>query len=53
MVMTSKIHPNEEFITRMTKEQLELFRLEVEIYDNPKRYLEALRDQLNRLEIKF
>ena len=51
--MASRIHPNEEFITKMTKEQLELFRLEVEIYDNPTPYLAALRDQLNRLEIKL
>ena len=51
--MASKIHPNEEFLKEMTKEQLELFRLEVQIFDNPKLYLDALRDQLNRLEIKF
>lgn len=51
--MTSKIHPQEMFLTKMSKEQLELFKLEVEIFDNPKPYLEALKDQFNRLGIKL
>lgn len=48
-----KIHPCESFLTKMTKEQLELFKFEVETYDTPKLYLEALKDQFNRLGIKL
>jgi hypothetical protein len=48
-----KMHPNETFLTRMDATQLQLFQLEVEIYDNPKPYLAALKEQLSRLEIKL
>ena len=51
--MASKIHPNEQFLLDMKKQELELFRLEVEIYDNSKPYLEALQDQLKRLKIEL
>lgn len=48
----TKIHPCEVFLTKMTKEQIELLKLEVEI-ENPKVYLEALKDQCTRLGIKL
>lgn len=48
----TQIHPCEAFLTKMTKEQLELFKLEVEI-NNPKSHLDALKDQFNRLGIKL
>jgi hypothetical protein len=48
-----KTHPNEVFLTQMTPEQLQLFQFEVETYDNSKPYLSALKEQLNRLEIKL
>lgn len=47
--MANKVHPNEQFLLEMTKEQIQLFHLEVEIFDNPKPYINALDDQLNRL----
>jgi len=50
--MSSKIHPQEMFLTRMSKEELELLKIEVEL-NNPKSYLDALKDQLTRLEIKL
>ncbi len=51
--MSSKIHPQEMFLTKLSTEQLKLLKLEVEIFDKPKAYLEALKDQFNRLEIKL
>lgn len=47
-----RIHPNEVYLTKMNNEQLQLLRFEVEIYDNPKPYLAALKDQFERLNIK-
>lgn len=52
MVMASKIHTNEQFLTEMTNEQLELFLFEIKLFDNFQKYLEAFNDQLNRLNIK-
>jgi len=46
-----KPHPNEVFLTRMSAQQLELFQFEVEIYENPAPYLNALMEQLTRLGI--
>lgn len=47
-----KIHSCELFLTKMTREQLELFKLEVEM-NNSKLHVEALKDQFNRLGIKL
>lgn len=47
--MANKVHPNEQFLIGMSKEQLQLFHLEVEIFNNSKPYIHALDDQLNRL----
>jgi len=51
--MTSKIHPNEQFITKLSVEQIEALILEAQLPDSPQKYVEALKDQLTRLEIKF
>lgn len=48
----TKIHSCELFLTKMTKEQLELFKIDAEL-NNPKSHLDALKDQFNRLGIKL
>lgn len=48
----TKIHPCELFLTKMTKDQLEFLKLDVEL-NNSKSHLHALKDQFNRLGIKL
>jgi hypothetical protein len=48
----TRVHPCESFIMKMTNEQLELFKLEVEL-NNSKLHSDALKDQFNRLGIKL
>jgi hypothetical protein len=51
--MASKVHPNEEFIKKLSVAELEALMLEAQLPDSPARYVAALKDQLTRLEIKF
>lgn len=51
--MSSKIHPNEEFLKKLSIAELELLMLEAQLPDSSARYVAAFKEQLTRLEIKL